>query len=899
MTRAPRQTGVGCLAVLVLTVVALGLVAGVGAGHPVTADPDAEANGSVAVVVLFEDDDARDTAPVRAVDGRVTGGQDVDVAPVLFATVPEQALEQLRSRPGVASVVRDRSVVQTAGPTPELSVAAANERAVSPARPLVEVRTLQESTWGYDRIRAGEAAAQVGSSAQSGVDVAVLDTGVDTDHPQLSGALTWGANTTGDTTTYGLSTAEDRDGHGTFVTGIVAAEADGATPVGVSPDVDVYAVKVLDDDTGSLSDLVEGIDVAMKGPDGDLGTADDPEVVTMSLGAGQGTRSLRRAVEDASDRAVVVSSAGNRGDGDPTTDDVTYPAKYDAAIAVAATDRNDETPTFSSEGPDVELAAPGVDVTSTVRGGGAGTGSGTSFAAPYVAGTAALVAAEDGSLSPAEIRDRLQAATVDVETDGRDRFSGYGLVRADAAVAGESVGSGIGVTIEAPAGGAAVSGTVEVAAVVDDPDAGRPTVEVSIDGGPWRSMSYDGGNRYVYAWDTTTVENGSHDLKLRAREDGDTATDGVTVTVENDGAPAVSVVDPAPGEVIEGTVAVVVGATDEETPPEELRVEVSFAGEPWRSATYDPDRGFVAGVDADRPAGNYTLRARVTDGSGQRATTSRTVTVDADDPPAVTIVEPTTGSVAGRLAVAAAVTDDRTPPADLAVEYRLDDGRWRSLRYDSARGLYVASRGLYTTADGNRTLSVRADDGSLNATENRTLTVDNAGLDAANLTVGADDVTVEPGANATVEVTVTGERRAESLQVYVAGIPDSWTVVDQESTGAAWILRDPSWIYFDGVDAGQTRTATVTLAVPSNASVETGLTAVAVTDDAVEGQRAVVSVGSSDPVVDAIAGDDGVQATDVLSAIEYYNSGQPVPGTGKRLTATQVLELIDRYNAGG
>ncbi len=904
MTQPLRQTLVGCLALAtVVTVVAAGLVAVPAAAGAV----DAGANESVAVVVLFEDDDARGDAAVQAVGGQVTGGEGVDVAPVLFATVPEAALNELRSRPGVASVVRDRSMVQTAGPTPEASTvtAAAASSAESqagspPVASLVEMATLQESGWGYERIDAGDAAATVGSSAQSGVDVAVLDTGVDTDHPQLTGALAWGANTAGDGTTYGLSTAEDRDGHGTFVTGIVAAEADGTTPVGVSPDVDVYAVKVLNGDSGSLSDLVEGIDVAMKGPDGELGTADDADVVSMSLGSSEGTSALEQAVQDASDRAVVVAAAGNFGDGDPSTDEVTYPARYGGAIAVAATDRNDDTPTFSSEGPDVELSAPGVDVTSTLRGGGAGTGSGTSFAAPFVSGTAALVVAEDGSLSPGEVRDRLQTATVDIETDGRDRFSGYGLIQADAAVAGDAVESSVGVTLDAPANGAAVSGTVDVVAVVDDPDAGRPTVEVSVDGGPWQSMSYDSDDRYVYAWDTTSVENGDHDLRVRAREDGASATDTATVTVDNDEAPAVSVVEPTAGAVIEGTVEAVVSATDDETPPEELAVEVAFADGQWQTATYDPDRGFVAEIDADRSAGNYTLRARVTDGSGQQTETAQTVTVDGDDPPGVTIVEPTgNDSVAGQLAVAAAVTDDRTPPAEVTAEYRLGDGRWRSLEYDRARGLYVAERGLYTAADGNGTVSVRADDGTLNATTNRTVAVDNAGLDSENLTVTAGDTTVEPGGNVTVDVAVTGERPAGSLRTYVAGVPESWSVVDEGSAGAIWVESDALWYWSQGVDTDQTRNATVTLAVPPNASEGATLTVIAVTGDGeAEGQRAVVSVGSGDSVVDVIAGDDGIQATDVLSAIEYYNSGEQVPGTGQTLTATQVLEMIERYNTG-
>jgi len=883
MTRSHRQTRVGRLVVVAVVGVAVvaGLVAGTAAGGPVAV----AAEDRVDVVVLFEDDDARSEAAVRAVDGRVTGGHEVDVAPVLFATVPESAVETLRSRPGVVSVVRDRSTVQTVGSVDAASTA-----------------TLQEAGWGNERIRAGEAAAEVGSSAQSDVDVAVVDTGVDTDHPQLTDALAWGVNTTGETTTDGLSTAEDGDGHGTFVAGVVAAAADGTTPVGVSPDVDVYAVKVLEGREGSLSDLVEGIDAATKGPDGELGTADDADVLSISLGSAEGTAALQRAVDDASDRAVVVAAAGNFGDGDPDTDEVTYPARYDGAIAVAATDRNDETPTFSSEGPAVELSAPGVDVTSTVRGGGAGTGTGTSFAAPFVSGTAALVAAEDGSLTPAEVRDRLRAATVDVETDGRDRFSGYGLVRADAAVAGESLDDGdggedgeLGVTLETPADGAAVSGTVEIAAVVDDPGAGRPTVEVSIDGGPWRSMS-DDDDRYVYAWDTTTVESGEYALTVRAREDGTTATDTATVTVDNDGPPAVSIDEPAVDTAIEGSTEVVVGASDEETPAAELRVEVSFAGRPWQTATYEPDRGFVAEVDADRQAGNYTLRARATDGSGRQTTVERTVTVDADDPPTVTIVEPTNDSVAGRLAVAAAVSDDRTSTAELTVEYRLGDDRWRSLEYDPARGLFVAERGLYTVADGNRTLAVRADDGSLNATATRTVTVDNAGLASEEIGLTANRTTVRDG-TVTVDVEAVSERDVEWMQLYVTGVPETWTVTDVNEDGAYYASRLRSWFWSGGLTGGSSRSAGLSLHVPENASTEATLTAIVVTDTGErQGQRIVVGSDQRDPAIRAIVGDE-LEFQDILLALDYVNSGEPVPGTdGRTVSLGQVLRLLDEFN---
>jgi subtilisin family serine protease len=380
-----------------------------------------DAGRPVEVVVVFDDDAARARAlstGVVSTHGAVTGGRDVSLVPMVSARVAPAAIPALEAHPLIDTVERD-----------------------------VAVQTASQSTpWGVDRLNARAAAASTGS-ATSDVDVAVLDSGVDPDHPDLD--VAWGINTTKAAPESQAGNWTDLSGHGTSAAGIVAADDDGDGVVGVSPGVDLYAIKVVNKSgTGFSSDLVEGIDRAMKGPDGTLGTADDADVVTMSLSLGpQTTRALTEEIKAANaSGAVIVASAGNDGDGQASTNEVGYPAQYEEVIGVGATDRSDEPAGFSSDGPQVELAAPGVTVettNTTVNSPDAYRAlSGTSVAAPHVAGAAALVLAAnesltDGDLTPGEAalaRSILADTARDVGPSGRDEFTGHGVVDANAAV---------------------------------------------------------------------------------------------------------------------------------------------------------------------------------------------------------------------------------------------------------------------------------------------------------------------------------------------------------------------------------------------------------------------------------------------------------------------------------
>ena len=278
--------------------------------------------------------------------------------------------------------------------------------------------------WGINKIDA-ESVWPLGGTG-FGVDVGVIDTGISASHPDLAGNIKGGVSEVWYTSSW-----NDGNGHGSHVAGIIGAVDNTIGVVGASPAANLYAIKVLDrNGSGYISDVINGIDWAI---------ANGMQVVNLSLGCDCDSLSLHEAVTRAQDAGVVVvAAAGNSGG------NVLYPAAYSEAIAVAAVDSANIAPYWSSRGPEVDLAAPGKSIYSTYKGTGYATLSGTSMAAPHVAGAAALMlgapvdpaydADEDGIWDPVEVQNKLQATTAtDLGVGGVDDIYGYGLVNALAA----------------------------------------------------------------------------------------------------------------------------------------------------------------------------------------------------------------------------------------------------------------------------------------------------------------------------------------------------------------------------------------------------------------------------------------------------------------------------------
>ncbi|MDA0171044.1 S8 family serine peptidase [Solirubrobacter taibaiensis] len=246
--------------------------------------------------------------------------------------------------------------------------------------------------------------------------VGIVDTGIDNAHEDLAGKTVACASVQLLTNRVREGSCNDDNDHGTHVAGTIAAKANNSVGVaGVSYNSNLAICKALNAvGSGTTAGVANCITyLAGKGV----------KIISMSLGGGSST-TLQTAVRNAtSGGSLIIAAAGN--DGDAT---LNYPAAYAEVVSVAATDRNDARASFSNANSDVEIAAAGVDVLSTKRGGGYVAFSGTSMATPHVAGVAALIAAKNPSFSPTQIRSKLGTSVDDLGAAGRDPQFGFGRV---------------------------------------------------------------------------------------------------------------------------------------------------------------------------------------------------------------------------------------------------------------------------------------------------------------------------------------------------------------------------------------------------------------------------------------------------------------------------------------
>jgi len=284
--------------------------------------------------------------------------------------------------------------------------------------------TAQSTPTGVDRAQAdvSPTAAIDGTDQRVDADVAVIDTGVDLDHPDLNVHQSGAKNCT----VFGIGDADDQNGHGSHVSGSIGAKDNTDGVVGVAPGARIWPVKVLNATGAGLnSDVICGIDYV-------AAHADQIEVANMSLGGGGeddgacGSRNddaMHAAICEATDAGVTFVVAAGNESADAST---STPAAYDEVITVSAladfngqpgggapsTCRSDQDDTFadySNYGRDVDLIAPGTCIRSTWMNGGYNTISGTSMASPHVAGGAALYLATHPGATPAQVKSALQS----------------------------------------------------------------------------------------------------------------------------------------------------------------------------------------------------------------------------------------------------------------------------------------------------------------------------------------------------------------------------------------------------------------------------------------------------------------------------------------------------------
>ncbi|AVK50453.1 peptidase S8 [Clostridium sp. MF28] len=249
------------------------------------------------------------------------------------------------------------------------------------------------------------------------INVAVLDTGVDYTHPDLKNRV---LKSKGYNFVDNNSDTMDDNGHGTHVSGIIAANANdniGIAGIDGTLDVKIIPIKVLDSNgEGDINDIVKGIKYAA-----DNGA----DIINLSFGANEKSKLIAEAISYAKSKGVfVVAAAGN----DNEDSDNISPAG-DGAFTVAAMSYNYKKASFSDYGNCIKVSAPGVEILSTVPG-GYEAWDGTSMAAPVATGIAAMVKAEDPNLSPSQIEDVLDSTAKDIMSKGKDKQSGYGLIDA-------------------------------------------------------------------------------------------------------------------------------------------------------------------------------------------------------------------------------------------------------------------------------------------------------------------------------------------------------------------------------------------------------------------------------------------------------------------------------------
>ncbi len=789
---------------------------------------------------------------------------------------PERA--RVRSRVGGRLVRADRvlarDVVRVSdGRAADRAIAARRERGVRDAYPdriaradLAVNDPLLSQEWGLAKIQAPTA---WDTSQAQGVKVAVLDCGIHATHPDLVGKVVLAADIalTGST--------DDLCNHGTHVAGTIAANTNNATGVAaVAPAAQLLNGKVLGDNgSGFFSDVETGIVWAAN---------NGAKVINLSLGADIACpASTQNAVNTAfAAGAVIAAAAGNSG-----RNRAGAPANCVNVIGVAATDVNDAKPRFSNYGANVDVAAPGVSILSTVNpnvnaGAEYAFFSGTSMATPHTSGVAALLWATTYGTSPTAVQNRLFATADPIP--GTGTLWTYGRINAASAVAGGALGTHdvaittVGAPLSVTQGGTAtISATVANQGTLTEPSVTvtltDTTAGAAIGSQTVANLASGASATVAFTWNTTGATGGNHVLTAAAAQvpgETNTANNSQSATVRVDAHDVAVTAVNAPASVTQGTAAsVTVDVLNQGNFSETF--SVTLADTPAAGGTAGTITGSPASVTllagatqrltfswstTGATTGAHTLTANASTVAGEANTANNTKSVTArvdTHDVAVTGVTATPASVSqgqsasigvglanlGTAAETFTVTLTDTPPGGASSPVA---SQQVSLAAGATGTIAFTWTTSAATAAGSHALTATAStvSGETNTANNSGSTTVSVTVPTVNHDVAVTAITSRPDIGAgdplTIQVNVANLGGAtETFPVSVSEAPDGTSVGTQTVTlapGASTTLTF-TWFTSGATTLGtHTLSATASLAGDSNPANNTATTTVAVGD---------------------------------------------------------------------
>ena len=360
------------------------------------------------IIVIYKDQAKVGNLSLTTQDikGGETLSDQVDIIQVADSANTDALITKLSENPNVL-VAEKNSYLQTS--------ALPNDPALSTA-------------WQFERVGADETWNKVNNSQT--VVVAVIDTGLNTQHPDIKDNVV-----TGYDFVEGTTDMVDLSGHGTLVSGCVAAVANNS--IGIAGIAGAANIKIAPYRVGGLSDGDKNLDVGyICAALYEAAGRSDVKVINMSFGGYMVSAALRTAVENAASAGkVIVAAAGNEGADANYSGAMAIPASYNNVISVGATDNTNKIAYFSQHNSLVDLCAPGYKIYSTNHDGAYEAASGTSFASPITAGACAVLMAADHTMTSAQVETLLKETALDFGATGRDDYYGNGMIQLDAAFA--------------------------------------------------------------------------------------------------------------------------------------------------------------------------------------------------------------------------------------------------------------------------------------------------------------------------------------------------------------------------------------------------------------------------------------------------------------------------------